>query len=225
MNGKKFSFLIVTSKEEYYNECVYYIGNLKVPEGYVVECVPVTHASGMASGYNAAMQVTDAKYKIFLHEDVFILNRHFLQDLLTIFEMDPQIAMIGATGIKKLPQDMLLWGAPRVGALYNSGLGRTDYESYSYKKEDGLEDVECVDGLLMATCVDLKWRADLFDGWDLYDAAQSLEFKRKGYRLVVPGQRLPWVYYDRPIVGVWNYNKYRKIFQQEYQKELEIQEI
>ena len=90
MNGKKFCFLIVTNKEEYYNECVYYISNLKVPEGYVMECVPVTNATGMASGYNAAMQVTDAKYKIFIHHDVFILNRHFLGDLLKIFDSDPQ---------------------------------------------------------------------------------------------------------------------------------------
>jgi hypothetical protein len=221
MNGKKFSFLIVTNKEEYYNECVYYIGNLKVPEGYVVECVPVHQASGMASGYNAAMQVTDAKYKIFIQQDVFILNRHFLQDLLTVFESDPRIGMVGMTGIEKLPKDMLLWGAPRVGALYNTQTGKADYEEYSYNIEDGMTDVECVDGLLIATQTDLKWRADLFDGWDLYDAAQSCEFRRKGYRLVVPVQKLPWVFYDRPIVGVWNYNKYRKIFLQEYQKELE----
>lgn len=221
MNGKKFSFLIVTNKEEYYNECVYYIGNLKVPEGYVVECVPVHQASGMASGYNAAMQVTDAKYKIFIHQDVFILNHYFLQDLLTIFESDPKIGMIGMTGIEKLPKDMLLWGAPRVGALYNSRTGQADYGGYSYKVEDGMTDVECVDGLLIATQTDLKWRSDLFDGWDLYDAAQSCEYRRKGYRLVVPVQKVPWVFYDRPITGVWNYNKYRKIFLQEYQKELE----
>lgn len=220
MNGKKFCFLIVTNKEEYYNECVYYISNLLVPEGYVMECVPVHHASGMASGYNAAMQVTDAKYKIFLQQEVFLLNRHFLKDLLTIFDSDPQIGMIGMTGIKRLPQDMLLWGAPRVGALYSAELGAADYNGYSYRLEDGMEDVECADGLLMATQADLKWRADLFDGFDLYDASQSCEFRRKGYRVVVPNQRLPWVYHDKPIVGVWNYNKYRKAFMQEYAKEL-----
>lgn len=221
MNGKKFCFLIVTNKEEYYNECVYYISNLKVPEGYVMECVPVTNASGMASGYNAAMQVTDAKYKIFIHHDVFILNRHFLGDLLKIFDSDPEIGMVGVTGIKKLPKDMLLWSAPRVGALYNSSTGKTDYEHYSYRLDDGMDEVELVDGLLMATTVDLKWRSDIFDGWDLYDASQSCEIRRKGYKLVVPVQKQPWVFHDKAISAVWNFNKYRKIFLKEYAAELE----
>ena len=36
----------------------------------------------MTSGYNNAMKKTDAKYKVYLHQDVFILNHNFLMDIL-----------------------------------------------------------------------------------------------------------------------------------------------
>ncbi|MBR1472291.1 MAG: glycosyltransferase family protein [Lachnospiraceae bacterium] len=219
MNGKKFCFLIATNKEEFYSECMYYIGSLQVPEGYAVECVPIRGAAGMAAAYNAAMRVTDAGYKIYMHQDVFILNRHFLFDLLTVFGMDPAIGMVGVSGIRELPQNMMLWGVPRVGSLYGSETGHADYAAYAYEPADGLTDVAALDGLLMASRVDVRWREDLFDGWDLYDISQSMEFRRRGYRLVVPEQKVPWVYHDKTVSSVWNYNKYRKIFQQEYLEE------
>ena len=50
------------------------------------------------------------------------------------------------------------------------------------------QQVEAVDGLLIATQYDICWREDLFDGWDYYDVSQCGEFKKKGYRIVVAGQ-------------------------------------
>ena len=40
-----------------------------------------------------------------MHQDVFILNRNFLADLLAVFEDDPEIGMIGMVGYEKMSGD------------------------------------------------------------------------------------------------------------------------
>ena len=79
-----------------------------------------------------------------------------------------------------------------------------------------MTDVEAVDGLLMVTKEDLPWREDLFDGWDFYDVSQSFEFRKKGYRVVVPEQKKPWCAHDDGTMNLWSYDGYRKIFLTEY---------
>ena len=81
MNDHKFCFIICTDSERFYRECEFYVSYLRIPEGYEAEIMPVHEASGMAAGYNSAMAATDAKYKIYIHQDTFILNPNFMEDL------------------------------------------------------------------------------------------------------------------------------------------------
>ena len=37
---------------------------------------------------------------------------------------------------------------------------------------------------------------DLFDGWDFYDISQCQEFRRTGYKVVVPKQEEAWCIHD-----------------------------
>ena len=64
--------------ELYEEECIRYIKRLHVPEEYEVQQLSVLGAKSMADGYNEAMQQTDAKYKVFLHQDVFIVYKNFM---------------------------------------------------------------------------------------------------------------------------------------------------
>ena len=86
---------------QYYEECVHYIRNLKIPEGYELETVYIQEADSMAQGYNAGMKSSDAKYKVYLHQDVFIRNRNFITDMLNLFSCDERIGMMGVIGKKK----------------------------------------------------------------------------------------------------------------------------
>lgn len=92
------------------------------------------------------------------------------------------------------------------------------WEEYRYDMEkDRLWEVEGIDGMLMATQYVIPWREDLFDGWDFYDLSQSFEMKRRGRRIVVPVHKQPWcVHDDKPLLSVWNYDKYRRKFIEEY---------
>lgn len=94
MNDKKICFIICYNDDKYINECLYYINRLFIPDGYTIDVLMVKDAYSMTSGYNAAMNETDAKYKIYMHQDVFIVNINLLEDILKIFE-DKNVGMLG----------------------------------------------------------------------------------------------------------------------------------
>lgn len=216
MDDKKFQFIICSNNDLFLEECLNYISLLEVPDGYSVDALSIAEAKSMASGYNEGMAASDAKYKIYLHQDVFIIYRKFLYALLDIFHSDDTIGMIGMVGSPKLPECGIMWYGAREGQLYGVNVPEKSYTQYEYCLSDGLHEVQAVDGLLIATSRDIPWREDLFDGWDFYDVSQSFEFRRRGLKVVVPEQFNPWCKHDDGFLNYANYNKYRKIFLREY---------
>lgn len=217
MNSKKFCFIACTNSPLFMHECKLYIEALYVPDGYEIELLTIEDAKSMASGYNEAMKSTDAKFKIYLHQDVFIINKYFLFHLIYIFNQDDKIGLIGIVGQREMPSSGVMWDAKEIGSIY----GRNDKTEISEEQSAQVPalilDVEAVDGLCMVTSKDLEWREDIFDGWDLYDASQSAEFLRAGYRVVVPMPIVPWcVHDDGHILSLWNYDKYRQRYLEEY---------
>ncbi len=216
MNDHQFCFILCVSDEVYQEECLTYLRTLEVPEGYTTDILTIGGAESMCAGYNAAMHASDAKYKIYLHQDVFIRERRFLYELLDLFA-DPTIGMIGMVGTERLSDDAVMWNGQRVGAFLGAEeMVKKDQLSDFEVLREGVREVQAVDGLLMATQVDVPWREDLFDGWDFYDVSQSFEIRKAGYRVVVKGQ--PWVWYrhDAVTVGLGDYEKYRQIFLDHY---------
>ena len=59
------------------------------------EFIDVRNAASMASGYNRAMKNSDAKYKIYLHQDTLVVNKNLIGDLLKIFA-DKSIGVVVA---------------------------------------------------------------------------------------------------------------------------------
>jgi hypothetical protein len=194
----------------YEEECLRYINRLRVPEGYEIEQLSVWEAASMTSGYNEAMKASDAKYKVYLHQDVFLINKDFISDLLAIFE-DETIGMVGMVGSPKMPSDCVMWAGDRIGYTYSeNGVSNMGNAVKPYSE------VEAVDGLLMATQTDIPWREDLFKGWDFYDVSQSSEFRRKGYKVVVPYTEEPWCLHDDAGLKLENYFKWKDVYQKEY---------
>lgn len=219
---KKISFIVCTNDPLYAGECELYIHSLTVPDGYEVEVLLVEDARSMTSGYNEAMAVSDAKYKVYLHQDVMIYNRNFIIRILEIFQSDPSIGMIGMVGNTRLPDNAIHWSAGGVhaGGIYSDIIYDVNYRLFE-ENGDGVTDVVILDGLLMATQVDIPWREDLFTGWHFYDLSQSREFYRQGYRVVVPHMEEPWVFHDNDVQEIGEeYHRYRQIFLDEYGGEL-----
>ena len=216
-DDRKICFIVCVNNDKYAAECQLYIDSLIVPQGYATDVISITGAQSMAAGYNAAMLESDAKYKIYLHQDTFIRNCNFIQDILNIFA-EQDIGMIGMIGTPKLSDDGVMWHGIRCGSFQNiHKLLENDLIQDFQLIKTPYQQVEAVDGLLIATQYDICWREDLFDGWDYYDVSQCGEFKKKGYRIVVAGQPdKSWVIHDAGIPKLVDYQKYRKIFLQEY---------
>lgn len=214
MDCKKISFIMCTNNERYRDEAKLYIDGLEVPEGYEAELICITDANSMTSGYNYAMHSTDSKYKVYLHQDVFIINKRFIHDMLNIFK-DESIGMLGMVGAPKLHSDCIMWNGDRIGMIVSSNPYHAQISDWGGMSENGVA-VEAVDGLLMATQYDVEWREDIFTGWDFYDVSQSFEFRRQGYKVVVPLVTNPWVVHDDGFLNLRQYYKYRRVFMEEY---------
>ena len=215
MNEKKICFIMCVNDELYEEECIRYIKRLRVPEGYEVQQLSVWGAESMAAGYIEAMKQSDAKYKVYLHQDVFIVNKNFIRDLLWIFAQNKEIGMVGMVGSIVMPIEGVMWAGGRVGSLFTSNVKQAGPSLIGQVKAP-YEQVEAVDGFLIATQEDLPWREDLFTGWDFYDISQSMEFRKKGYKVVVPHMEIPWCLHDDGYINLDHYFKWRDVFLKEY---------
>jgi len=207
---------------DFYNECLLYIDRLFIPDGYEIEVLSIEEAKSMTSGYNEGISATDAKYKVYLHQDTFIVDRYFLYELIDIFQSDEKIGMIGIVGAPKMSEDGCMWNKGRVWALYGENLSEiSKCNEYTKIETYKCVEVEAIDGLLMATQYDIPWREDLFQEFDFYDASQSMEFIRKGYKVVVPNIGKPiCVHDDGVILNLINYDENRKKYLSEYREML-----
>lgn len=220
MNDHKFCFIICTNDELLLNECIHYINHLIIPDGYAIDLLTITDATSITSGYQDAMEQSDAKYKIYMHQDVFLLNQNLLTDLLAIFQSDSQIGLIGMVGYDTISPNGIMWHVPRCGNLY-TGKEAASYpvlSDYRYSlAQDSYSYVAEIDGFFMATCRDLPWNTQDLVGWDFYDAFQSINFLKNGYKIAVPVQRHPWCLHDdNQILNLANYDTYRQIFLKRY---------
>ncbi|HML88120.1 MAG TPA: glycosyltransferase family protein [Methylomusa anaerophila] len=216
MNANKICFITCVNNDDFYRECLLYINNLEVPAGYNVETLAMKDSLSMTSAFNKTIRQTDAKYKVYLHQDVYIINKYFIRAILNVFS-NPQVGMIGVAGCAKIPASGIWWESGcNYGKVYDSHTGTMELLSF---QEIGHEykEVQGIDGLIMITQYDLPWREDIFTGWHFYDVSQCLEFIRAGYKVVIPQQHEPWCIHDCGIVNISNgYDDYRKVFLNEY---------
>lgn len=215
-NDKKIAFIICSNNELYYEECLWYINNLRIPEGYETDIISITEAGSIMVAYNAAMKSTDAKYKVYLHHDVFIYNKNFIQEVVDIFKSECQLGMLGVVGGIYLPKNAVIWNAWNKGTTYACNNEYACKVVGKQNPEIKWEEVEAIDGMIMITQYDIDWREDLNLGWDFYDVSQSLEFRRKGYKVGVPYQETPWCMHDCGYSKLMNYDRDREKILKEY---------
>lgn len=219
MNEHKISFIICWNDEFYMRECQMYLEELVIPDGYEVDLIEVTEAKSMTAGYNEGMRRSDAKYKIYMHQDVFLTNKNFLLDLLDIFHQDVSIGLVGMVGTPYMIKTGTMWDGVRYGGFYRlqEMMEKEDVRLF-FPITEGYMEMEAVDGLLLATQYDIPWREDLFTKWDFYDVSQSFEFRKAGYKVVVPGQNPEWYIHDCGMINLENYFDERKLLLREYSK-------
>ncbi|WP_162174129.1 glycosyltransferase [Clostridium akagii] len=217
INDKKICFISCVNDNEKYEECLKYINNLDIPEGYITDSIAIRDAYSMTSAYNDAMRESDARYKVYLHQDTFIINKNFIQDTINIFNNHLDVGLLGVVGSKTVHESGQ-WDKSnsKFGKVYESRTGKMNIVAFDECNVD-IENVKMVDGLIMITQYDLRWCEDLFDGWYFYDTSLSAEFIINGYKVAVPKQNIPWCIHDcgQGSIGK-HYKKYNEIFVKKY---------
>lgn len=216
VNDKKITFIICTNNEMWYNECVLYLSRLELPDGFDADVLQITDAKSMASGYNEGMHASNAKYKIYLHHDVFIIRTDFIQRVITAFQEHPAVGIMGIMGTDEIVQDGSYWNHWDSGKVYalDAMQPYKVYKPHTYT--EGVTSAKAVDGMILMTQYDVEWRDDIFNGWDFYDISQCFEFVRKGYEVAVFQEDEISIMHDCGFSKLANYNDGREIFCKEY---------
>ncbi|CAM4275243.1 glycosyltransferase [Paenibacillus alkaliterrae] len=221
MNNSKISFIYCVNDERQYAESAKSIDSLLVPEGFIIDKLAIAEAESIAGGYNYAMNHSDAKYKVYLHQDTLIINKNFIFDILALFQIYPKLGLLGMVGADTLPTNGIWWEArQKFGKVYESHTGTMELLAFEEVQSDYVQ-VAGIDGFMMITQYDLPWREDLLKGWHFYDLSQSAEFMKAGYEVGVPKQEDPWCIHDCGVIDVRNgFDDNRVIFLEEYSKQL-----
>ncbi len=196
------AFLTLVDDETQYATCLTYLDALQMPSGYTVERIAVVGAASMAEGYQRAMEASTAQYKIYVHQDVYLVHRELLPELVRLFRTHPRLGMVGVVGTTRMPAKGIWWvnkfhcfgrlweyrqetGFP--GSLLGRRLHLSRFRSFA---GDYLPAV-AVDGLFMATQYDMRWTSPL-RGFLLYDQVQAVEFIKAGFEVGITRQEAVW---------------------------------
>ena len=221
MDAHKICFITCVNDEALYAESLLYAQHLHLPAGMQAEYIAIRGAASMAAGYNEGMLQSDAKYKVYLHQDTLIVYKDFVAALVDIFQ-DTSIGLLGVIGCRTLPKTGVWWDGMRTyGRVLHACEAESTVDTQCMQPEGKYVEAESVDGLLMAAQYDIPWREDLFQGWHMYDTSACREFARRGYKVVIPHQEDFWCIHcpkEKPLAP--SYKKYQKIFLKEYGKEL-----
>jgi hypothetical protein len=217
MRENTFLFVTCVNRESLYSSCLHYIKQLVVPEGYTIELLAIRDAKSMAEGYNRALD-HGAKYKVYLHQDTFILHEKFLVDILGAFQSNATLGMLGMVGCTGRPPSGNWGEGIHTGKWKVYSPEKKRYVDYNYKEVvKPFEPVDIIDGFLMVTQYDIPWREEVFDGFHLYDASQCMEFAKQGYIVGIPRQETHWAahYLDHPINKA-EWKRYQGIYTAHY---------
>ncbi len=216
MHNRKIAFIICVNDEAYYQECLFYISRLRLPKGHELEVYPVRQAASIYQGYQQAMEQSDAEYKIYMHQDVFLIDPDFLNDMTGLFERRPQAGLAGVLGAAGVSGDRRFYRSWDLGNV----IGCSEKKSFQNELDCRETQAQILDGMLLMTKADLPWRHDVLGGWDFYDISQSLEFAKAGYELWVLRQPQPKCIHDCGYLNLTGYDEAQAQFLKVYGSDL-----
>lgn len=212
--------IFCSNDQQMEDECLVYLRYLDVPVGMNLKAYSIWNAKGMCYGYNRAMYLINARYKIYIHHDSFLIKKDILSQIVQLFQSDTELKLLGIAGSMKM-SDRYYWGAYdsqdlRLNLYQDRGMETVLSRSLSYDKK--IDEAKAIDGVMIATFTDLLWREDLFDEWHFYDISQCYEFRKKGYKTALVNDDSPWMLHETTLKrdSKERYEYYGEIFKKEY---------
>ena len=149
--------------------------SLVTPDGVERVDIVVPAAGNRAAAYQAAMDSSDARYKVYIDETIRIIDHHILSYVLHAFQKHPDVTILGLSGASELSTPgVSVTSAKRTGCLQ----GPDGQELLSVGATPHVEAVEALDSWFLATQRDVPWRSDLLHGTAFLGASACCEHRR-----------------------------------------------
>lgn len=140
--------------------------------------------NNIAEAYNDGLKKSNYKIKVFIHDDIDLLNPNWVFKLLYAFANNPKCGLIGLVGTEKVNNFDNWWTAGEQ-YIYGSQLYREEKLLMNFKSinAQGKFDIECIDGCFMATNQNILFDTNLeYDGFlTAYEHDYCKQFKSLGY--------------------------------------------
>lgn len=187
---KKVAFFVRKSDETLYSVCLESLQALHLPRGYEAEIFPLAADRPYAVQANRALALSDAKYKIYINDEVCLVQPHVLEEMLAIFA-DAAVGMVGALGSPSLPVDgNVLSSAHKRGAVYVPS--EEGFSELRFGDAAGeVADVRYILPFFFATQWDIPWD-ESYEQQYYAVLAQCRAFEEAGRRMVVPLSETIW---------------------------------
>ena len=198
MENYKICFIICGNNDFLCQETLHYILNLYIPDKFELDYMIISDVKNTFEAYNAGMKESDAKYKIYLNENVFITDKSFLVNVIDIFANNPDIGQIGAIGFrnnhKNEPENM-----ERIGHITVGGT-ETKIYNFNCNTEFALEEVVTMEPGIVVTAYDENWPEGKDVAAAMLERCESL--RNSGYKSVALIKEKPWCLYDNDLLGM-----------------------
>ena len=190
----KIAFLLYGTDEWILSENLEYLNSLYVPDDIDVEIYKLNSADGLLPTFENGRLLSDARYKVYLNQNTYIIDKKFIPRVIGVFQNHPQIGMIGVRGFR---MDQEKNQAEFEG--YN--LSHV-YDIFSFVREfregtaTGIIPVLALDRHLMVTSADTPWIGEESN----FHIAKSVELRHAGIETVVMVADQPMVLFDNGVL-------------------------
>ena len=195
---KKIAVIVRKSSEEWYGCCMESLERMEWPQGYAVEAFTLDAAKPYAAQVNEILTETDAKYKVYINDEMCVVHPQMVLEMMTIFQ-DESIGMVGFLGSASLPVSGSVMDSPyKRGAVLmptQEGFSELRFGDSMGKAAD----VRFLLPSLFATQRDLPWD-ESYEKQYYAVLAQCCAMEEADTRIIVSSPVEPWCAYRRKSV-------------------------
>ena len=195
---KKIAVLLHKSREGRYEICMESLRNMNWPDGYEAELFVITQDRPYAVQANEIMTAADAKYKIYINDDLCLVHPQMIEEMLNLFQ-DDSIGMIGILGSTSLPVSGSVMDSPyKSGAVYIPS--EKDLSELRFHETSEAADVRFLLPSLFATQRDVPWD-EAYEKQYYAVLAYCRGMEESGVRIVVPHPQEIWCTYQEKSIA------------------------
>ena len=192
LDSEKICIIIHVKNKDNMLNMKMWIKELIIPNGKKLEIMPINIFDNIVASYNWGMEHSDAKYKLYIQDNVQIIKREFLVDLINMFEQSDEYGIAGVIGCRRVTSNDEWWKNNLVGAIAKRNT--VGIKKYLYERNiNNPYEVEALNGLVLMTQVDIPWEErNLNNCYDI-GRSQCTKFWENGYKALVIPQDMPQV--------------------------------